>query len=282
MAVGDRRRDHLSLGAVQQLEGALRHDAAPVVLPAAQRSRQQSDELHLRATATSSSTRFPAAPSIRRGTRTTRTSATTSTRSRWRRRPTARPTAAPGPSRRRSPPATTRSGSRSTKSSTATASTTARPTRRSSTQGLASYGLSGNFGQPSVVYRAPIRLDDVTTNATGIADQIVGYSDWTGATGTMMPPDATITTGVPGSGEGRLMEISGTRRHRPPAGLAGELLAGRLRSAAAHSGDGVEPARRARRGHRDQRHRAFQQRQRRHRRRSAATRSATWRPATPR
>ena len=41
-AVGVRRRDHLSLGAVQQLEGALRHDAAPVLLPAAQRPRQQS------------------------------------------------------------------------------------------------------------------------------------------------------------------------------------------------------------------------------------------------
>jgi hypothetical protein len=77
--------------------------------------------------------------------------------------------------------------------------------------------MSGNFGQPSVVYRAAIRLDDVTTSATGNTDHILGYSDWTGATGTMMPPDATITTGVPGSGEGRLMEISG------PAGT-GRLL----------------------------------------------------------
>ena len=83
--------------------------------------------------------------------------------------------------------------------------------------GLASYGMSGNFGQPSVVYRAPIRLDDSTINATGSADQILGYSDWTGNTGIMMPRDATITTGVPGSGEGRLMEISG------PAGT-GRLL----------------------------------------------------------
>jgi len=94
--------------------------------------------------------------------------------------------------------------------------------------GLASYGMSGNFGQPSVVYRAPIRLDDVTTSATGTADQIEGYNcgpplpgmsacDWSGSTGTIMPRDATITTGVPGSGEGRLMEISG------PAGT-GRLL----------------------------------------------------------
>jgi len=77
-------------------------------------------------------------------------------------------------------------------------------------QGLSTYGMDGNFGQPSVVYRAPIRLDDVTTDATGTADLIQGYSDWTGSTGTVMPRDSTITTGKPGSGEGRLLEISGT------------------------------------------------------------------------
>ena len=76
--------------------------------------------------------------------------------------------------------------------------------------GLSSYGLSGNFGQPSVVYKAPIRLDGTTINATGTTDQIEGYSDWTGASGTIIPRDATITTGVPGSGEGRLMEIQST------------------------------------------------------------------------
>ena len=110
-------------------------------------------------------------------------------------------------------------------------------THRSSTAGLASYGMSGNFGQPSVVYRAPIRLDDVTTNATGTADQIQGYNcgpplpgtsgcDWTGSTGTIMPPDATITTGVPGLGRGAVDGDLGPRRHRPRAGLGGELLAG--------------------------------------------------------
>ncbi len=100
-------------------------------------------------------------------------------------------------------------------------------------QGLSSYGLSGNFGQPSVVYRAQIRLDATTMNATGSADQIEGYSDWTGSSGVIMPPDATITTGMPGTGEGRLMEISGHRRRWPPAGVAGGLLACRLRPAAA-------------------------------------------------
>jgi hypothetical protein len=85
-------------------------------------------------------------------------------------------------------------------------------------QGLSSYGMSGNFGQPSVVYRVPIRLDDVTADATGTADQIQGYSDWTGDTGAIMPRDATITNSVSGSGEGRLLEISG------PAGMGRVLV----------------------------------------------------------
>jgi hypothetical protein len=78
--------------------------------------------------------------------------------------------------------------------------------------GLASYGLSGNFGQPSVVYRVPIHLDG-TVNVSAAIDQIQGYSDWTGASGTIIPRDTTITTDAAGSGEGRLMEISG------PAGM---------------------------------------------------------------
>ena len=90
------------VGAVQQLEGALRHDAAQVVLPAAQRPRQQSGKVHFDRTATSSSTRSPAAPSTPRSTRPTRSSVTTWTRSRRPRRLTARRTAARGPSRRRS------------------------------------------------------------------------------------------------------------------------------------------------------------------------------------
>jgi hypothetical protein len=90
--------------------------------------------------------------------------------------------------------------------------------------GLASYGLSGNFGQPSVVYKVPIHLDG-TVDVSATTDQIQGYScgpplpatpstcDWTGSTGAIMPRDTTITTDAAGSGEGRLMEISG------PAGM---------------------------------------------------------------
>jgi len=74
--------------------------------------------------------------------------------------------------------------------------------------GLAGYGLDGNFGQPSVVYRVPIRIDGANP-AVGVQSQIEGYSDWTGNSGTIIPRDGTISTD-PGSGEGRLMEISGT------------------------------------------------------------------------
>ena len=76
-------------------------------------------------------------------------------------------------------------------------------------QNLSTYGTQGNFGQPSVVYQVPLHID-VTTGAMDAeaTSQIAGYGDWTGATGTMNPPDATISTGVPGSGEGRLLQIS--------------------------------------------------------------------------
>ena len=71
----------------------------------------------------------------------------------------------------------------------------------------AGYGLPGNFGQPSVVYRVPIRLD-ATNTAGGVQSQIDGYSDWQGDSGNINPRDASITAD-PGSGEGRLLDISG-------------------------------------------------------------------------
>ena len=47
---------------------------------------------------------------------------------------------------------------------------------------LSGYGLTNNFGQPSVVYRVPIHID-VAAGAAAAAttSQIAGYSDWTGA-----------------------------------------------------------------------------------------------------
>jgi hypothetical protein len=86
---------------------------------------------------------------------------------------------------------------------------------------LPGYGTDGNFGQPSVVYQVPIHID-ITTGTTDseATSQIAGYGDWTGATGVMNPPDATISTSDPGSGEARLLSISDGA-----SGLNGRVLA---------------------------------------------------------
>jgi hypothetical protein len=70
---------------------------------------------------------------------------------------------------------------------------------------LAGYGLANNFGQPSVVYRVPIRIDAAAGGA--VTSQIAGYGDWTGDDGAIIARDGTISTD-PGSGEGRLLEIT--------------------------------------------------------------------------
>jgi hypothetical protein len=84
---------------------------------------------------------------------------------------------------------------------------------------LGAWGTEHNFGQPSVVYQVPLHLD-VTSGAPDAqtVSQIAGYGDWSGATGVVNPPDATISTGVPGSGEGRLLPISA-------GGLSGRVIA---------------------------------------------------------
>jgi hypothetical protein len=71
---------------------------------------------------------------------------------------------------------------------------------------LEGFGILTNLGQPSVVYRVPFRLsrDRVTRLAV---TNIVGYGDWDGVSGTLHPPDRTISD-APGSGAGRLLSIS--------------------------------------------------------------------------
>lgn len=71
---------------------------------------------------------------------------------------------------------------------------------------LVGYGQPNNFGQPSVVYEVPIHID--TAGPSAAVSHISGYSDWTGADGSLIPADSTISTTEPGSGEGRLLEIS--------------------------------------------------------------------------
>lgn len=72
------------------------------------------------------------------------------------------------------------------------------------------YGIEGNFGQPSVIYQVPIHIDlAAATPAQAAVSQIAGYGDWSGATGTINPPDGTISTTDLGSGEGRLLQTDG-------------------------------------------------------------------------
>jgi len=75
------------------------------------------------------------------------------------------------------------------------------------TANLGAYGQDGNVGQPSVVYRVPFTLSAAPVPAVAIGAP-TGYGDWTGATGTLSPLDATISD-APGSGAGRLRTSDG-------------------------------------------------------------------------
>lgn len=64
------------------------------------------------------------------------------------------------------------------------------------------YGLDGNVGQPSVVYRLPFHLGGEPVPAT-VAVSASCFGDWTGATADCTAIDGRIADG-PGSGAGRL------------------------------------------------------------------------------
>ncbi len=86
---------------------------------------------------------------------------------------------------------------------------------------LVGYGTDGNFGQPSVVYEVPLHVDlSTATMDAQAASQISGYGDWTGATGVVNPPDATISTADLGSGEARLLLLTDATTH-----LSGRVIA---------------------------------------------------------
>jgi hypothetical protein len=70
------------------------------------------------------------------------------------------------------------------------------------------FGTAGSIGQPSVVYRVPFTIDGAGDPFAAATDAIYGYGDWTGATGTLSPPDGSISS-APGSGAGRLAETAG-------------------------------------------------------------------------
>jgi hypothetical protein len=65
------------------------------------------------------------------------------------------------------------------------------------------YGQYGNVGQPSVLFRVPFTLDASVLQTSAETAGYAGYGDWTGETGVVFLPDATIAS-TPGSGEGRL------------------------------------------------------------------------------
>jgi hypothetical protein len=67
---------------------------------------------------------------------------------------------------------------------------------------LDDYGTP-TYGQPSVVYRVPVRVGGEAHVAA--TRDYAGYGSVTGEDGEVRPPDATITAGVPGSGGERLL-----------------------------------------------------------------------------
>ncbi|HVZ87675.1 MAG TPA: CFI-box-CTERM domain-containing protein [Polyangia bacterium] len=68
-------------------------------------------------------------------------------------------------------------------------------------------GQANNVGQPSVVFRVPFTYGPDAAGTTASATDIAGYGDWTGTTGVVNPPDATISAD-PGSGAGRLLPLA--------------------------------------------------------------------------
>jgi hypothetical protein len=71
-------------------------------------------------------------------------------------------------------------------------------------------GQPGNVGQASVLFRVPFTLTGTAADVgtTAAASDMAGYGDWSGATGDVAPPDATISS-APGSGVGRLALMNG-------------------------------------------------------------------------
>jgi hypothetical protein len=59
------------------------------------------------------------------------------------------------------------------------------------------------LGQPSIVYQIPFHYD--ANGPSAITATYAGYGDWDGSTGTLHPPDSTISTDKDGSGVGRLL-----------------------------------------------------------------------------
>jgi hypothetical protein len=75
-------------------------------------------------------------------------------------------------------------------------------------QNYSAYGQHGNVGQPSVLFRVPITLGAGAAAMSASTADLAGYGDWSGMSGEVNPPDATISSD-PGSGVGRLLLMNG-------------------------------------------------------------------------
>lgn len=71
---------------------------------------------------------------------------------------------------------------------------------------LSGYGVRV-IGQPSVVWKVPVRIGPEASSA--FSSSYAGYGSSTGQEGTLTAPDGTITVGVEGTGAGRLLPIQG-------------------------------------------------------------------------
>ncbi|HEY5950741.1 MAG TPA: fibronectin type III domain-containing protein [Kofleriaceae bacterium] len=79
---------------------------------------------------------------------------------------------------------------------------------------VVSYSACGKpyRGQPSVVYRVPFTIS--TTATESASTDYVGYGDPDGQSGTLFPPDGSITTDTPGSGALRFQLVSDNGMYR--------------------------------------------------------------------
>jgi hypothetical protein len=87
---------------------------------------------------------------------------------------------------------------------------------------LSDSGMKNNFGQPSVLFRVPIRIESGLAHQSAASD-IVGVGSWNGANGDTHPHLLPTISDTPGSGKGRLLVLTETF---PDAGdpLTGRLL----------------------------------------------------------
>ena len=138
-------------------------------------------------------------------------------------------------------PATTCCSWRSRRNTTSTRPTTRPATRRRTDIPFNNYGVPYR-GQPSIVYQVPFTIG--TSEDIETTQSYAGYGDPTGATGTLNPPDSTITTDTPRPARRGSSRCPGPRtcRQRRRAADHGQLAAGRHHRAGDRERDQRRPS----------------------------------------